>query len=86
MEDNIGGPAQQNSNGTTIGQLLAAGPQSVLTTAGQGEEPEGAAVFSVRAFGMPKVETSIAAEKGNDYFVFITQKLREQRTETVRLK
>ena len=30
------------SNGTTIGQLLAAGPQSVLTTAGQGEEPEGA--------------------------------------------
>lgn len=42
VEDNIGGPARQNSNGTTIGQLLAAGPQSVLTTAGQGVEPEGA--------------------------------------------
>lgn len=31
------------SNGTTIGQLLAAGPQSVMTTAGQRKEPEGAA-------------------------------------------
>lgn len=32
----------QASNGTTVGQLLAAGPQSVLTTAGQSAEPEGA--------------------------------------------
>jgi hypothetical protein len=41
VEDNMANNAAQASNGTTIGQLLAAGPQSLLTTEAQSQEPEG---------------------------------------------